>query len=328
MPADEETTTFEGMLKEHLELIDLELHVEEVPLWRRPMQASIKFVIESVEEIRGDTKEGFATKPWFAIIYQQVEQWYRTNYGAAFEKSGSSNRVANGTVIVRHMPVRVAVPLTRTTIETPGETVWLHFPNCVVKGEDPWNWLLDPPNLTTLGSSQRSRVLRRISGIATAYRQIRTNTIGVDGPSEVGALLNGVLGELNTSAECILSGSESNRGAAMWALQMAVERTAKALILQRTNKMPDETHNLSTLYDATIPQGESRKLLGKIPVAREMIDGRYGLGPMWTQQYMAEAHFAALQIIADLSGKLGRKMSIGGGRFLLKRPPWRTLPEA
>ena len=34
---------------------------------------------------------------------------------------------ATGVVLVRGVPVEVRVPLTRSTVETPGETTWLHF---------------------------------------------------------------------------------------------------------------------------------------------------------------------------------------------------------
>ncbi|MDF3207154.1 hypothetical protein EOA22_10400 [Mesorhizobium sp. M7A.F.Ca.US.014.04.1.1] len=321
--------TLEEAIAEHMQLIDLELQVEELPLWQRPLRASIKFVLESILDIRGDTKEDFAGKPWFAVIFHHIETWYRDTYGSAFDQS-SGEGFASGVVLVRHVPIEIRVPLTRTTPGTPGETVWLHFPLGIEQGETPTDWLVNPPNLAKIDLTESRKLKTRTTAVATALRRIRMNTMGVTAPDhEITELIDGVLSDLQNAAIGLLTDSDTARGAAMWSMQMAIERTIKAFILQKTGRKYRETHDLFYLYDDALPHcsGINRGLLKKLPNSREMMEGRYGLGTKWTIRYATEAYFAALMLISEFSARYDRKISVGGSRVHLKRPPWLTLPK-
>ncbi|TIT47560.1 MAG: hypothetical protein E5W64_16285 [Mesorhizobium sp.] len=127
----------------------------------------------------------------------------------------------------------------------------------------------------------------------------------------------------------MIANDDAMRGAAMWSLQMAAERTIKAFIFQKTGKKYREIHDLFYLYDDALPHcaGINRNLLKKLPNSREMVDGRYGLGGKWTIHFATEAYFAGLTLIAEFTSLLDRSLSVGGGRALVKRPPWSTLPE-
>ncbi len=321
--------TLEEAITEHMQLIDLELQVEELPLWQRPLKASIKFVLESILEMQGDTKEDFAAKPWFAVIFHHIENWYRDTYGSAFVQS-SGEGFASGVVLVRHVPTEVRVPLTRTTPGTPGETVWLHFPTSIEPDEMPTDWLVNPPNLAKIDLTESRKLEKRATAVATALRRIRMNTMGVTAPDqEITELIDGILSDLQNAARGLLTDSDTARGAAMWSVQMAIERTMKAFILQKTGKKYRVTHDLFYLYDDALPHcsGISRDLLKKLPNSREMVDGRYGLGAKWTIHYATEAYFAALTLISEFSARYDRKLSVGGSRVHLKRPPWLNLPK-
>ncbi|RWC84740.1 MAG: hypothetical protein EOS72_28850 [Mesorhizobium sp.] len=321
--------TLEEAIADHMKLIDLELQLEELALWQRPLRAAIKFTLESIIEIRGDTKENFATKEWFAIIFHHIENWYRETYGSAFEKS-SGDSVCSGVLLIRHVPVELRVPLTRTTPGTPGETVWLHFPIAMERGEKPEDWLINPPNLAKLEPSETRKLHKRMAATAVSLRRIRMNTMGViAADNEIKELIEGVLADLQNCAKGLIANDDAMRGAAMWSLQMAAERTIKAFIFQKTGKKYREIHDLFYLYDDALPHcaGINRNLLKKLPNSREMVDGRYGLGGKWTIHFATEAYFVGLTLIAEFTSLLDRSLSVGGGRALVKRPRWSTLPE-
>lgn len=321
--------TLEEAIADHIRLIDLELQLEELPLWQRPLRAAIKFTLESILEIRGDTKENFATKKWFSIIFHHIENWYREMYGSAFDQS-SGDSICSGVLLIRQVPIELRVPLTRTTPGTPGETVWLHFPNTLERGEKPEDWLITPPNLAKLEPAEIRKLRRRMAATAVSLRRIRMNTMGViAADDEIKELIDGVLADLQNCAKGLIANDDAVKGAAMWSLQMAVERAIKAFTFQKTGKKYRETHDLFYLYDDALPHcaAINRNLLKKLPNSREMVDGRYGLGRKWTIHFATEAYFAGLKLIAEFTTLLDRSLSVGGARVLVKRPPWLILPE-
>jgi len=311
----------------HLSNIDAELSAYEVPLKIRPLRASIMFVKDYVSEVSGDDKNNFEAKPWFAIIYHHVEQWYRDHYGPAFDRDRSA--IASGVVLVRDIPVEIRVLLTRSRVETPGETAWLLFPVEVAGDENPFTWLVDPPKLDKLLADERSKLTKQTTDIGTALRAIRINLMGVEPSDNVTqGLLDGVLAELEASARNILRNDTSGRGSALWALQMAVERTLKALSQHKRGSFR-EIHNLFELFDDVTAHLSTidRNLLKKLPHDKQVITDRYGLGGTPTLWEAANAYNAALEIISGISRLFKHKFYVGGGGVLLKRPPWLSLPS-
>lgn len=286
------------------------------------------FVQDWIIEIEGDDKTDFALKPWFAVIYHYTEEWYRDHYGPATEGNGTA--IASGVVSVRGISVEVKVPLTRTTVETPGETVWMHFPVTIDEGENPEDWLVDPPPLTKLDAPERKKLAKKLAEVGTGLRRIHTNLMGIN-PSDdtVNGLLMGIQPELESAAANILRRKASGRGAALWSLQMAVERILKAFAQHKTGGFR-RTHDLFALYDDVKDHGVSAKrtLLNKIPREPQIIADRYGLGGTPSLTELMHAYDAALAFVSEVSESFGREFSIGGARLLLKKPPWTELPPA
>jgi hypothetical protein len=307
-------------------IIDAELSADQVALKQRPLRAAITFVKDWVLEVSGDDKRDFAGKPWFAIIYYHVERWYRDHYGPAFERDTSG--IARGVVLIRDVPVELRVPLTKSKVETPGETAWLYFPVDVGAEENPLTWLIDAPTLEKLDHDERENVRKDATAVACSLRSIRQYLMGVD-PSDdtVNGLLDGVLVEVEAAAGHILHNDTSSIGSALWALQMAVERTLKAFLQHKTGAFRT-IHNLFELFDDAAPHGltADRNLLKLLPRDRETIDIRYGLGEARNLWKAIEAYRAALSVISGIAPSFKRKFNIAGGGLLLARPPWLSLP--
>jgi hypothetical protein len=323
-----EKATLKQAIYGHLPLIDARLAADDSLLATRPFEAAAMFVTDCVIEVSIDPdKDDFAAKPWFAIIYRHVEDWYRETYGEAMNR-GPGN-VACGVVLIRGLPVELAVPLTRSKVETPGKTVWLSFPVTVEHDENPFDWLRASPNLETLGTAEISEIRKDAGDIATALRSIRTNLMGVEPHDDtVSGFLDGVLAEFESAARQILRVDATGRASALWTLQIAVERALKAFAQHKSGAFR-KIHNLDLLFDeiAGYGIGADRNLLKKLPRDSDVTDDRYGLRGTPTVWETFEAYKAALSIVSSVSRHFNRKISIGGGSLLVGKAPWTTLPS-
>jgi hypothetical protein len=331
-PAETAPRDLKQAIYQFMPLIDPILAAAETPLGMRALHAATRFVEDLVVDVSTETdkenfKENFALKPWFAIIYHHVDNWYRETYAEALKRG--HEKTACGVVLVRDLPVELDVPLTTSRIETPGETAWLTFPVTVEEDEEPLSWLKGAPNIVHLSEQDQTRVLNDAVEVATALRSIRINFMGVEPRDDtVSGLLEGVLPEFESAARQILRRETSGRASALWTLQMALERVLKAYAQHRMGTFR-QIHNLFELFDDAARHGFNgdRELLKKLPRDREVMSDRYGLRGTPTLQEMIEAYNAALTLVSVASGQFNRKFNVGGASFLLRKAPWITLPS-
>jgi hypothetical protein len=320
--------TLEESIAENLVKIDVILSAQETPLRMRPFSAATIFVEHCIVEISGDVKTDYAVKPWFAIIYHHIDQWYRDHYGAAF--NAKTDSIAIGLVLVRDIPVEIQVPLTTSRVEVPGETAWIKFPIEVDPDEAPLSWLVSPPNLVRLSDGEHAQLTSDATSVAKALRSIKVNFMGIEPADEtVNGLLEGVMPELETAARNVLRNDAHGHGGALWALQMAVERTLKAFSQHKSGTFR-KIHNLFELFDDVASHGVKvdRVLLKKLPGDKEVMNDRYGLGSTPSLREVVEAYKAALSIVGCFSHDFRRKVNVGGASFLIGKAPWTTLPSA
>jgi hypothetical protein len=331
--ANRKPNDLEQLINDFMPHIDAWLGQSDMSLTERLLNAATVFVDEIIIEVRnGDKVEDkgsstdYVTRPWFAIIYHYVERWYRERYGEALHVNEGGR--AHGFVLVRNLPVELIVRLTRIRVETPGETAWLSFPKEVESDEDPLSWLGKSPNIAALGDADKESLVQDTSQVASALRAIRVNSMGIEPSGDVMyALLNGVPSEFESAAQKAIRNDASARPGALWNIHIAVERALKAFNQHKTGKFR-EIHNLFELYDDVAGHGitANRNLLRTLRRESEVIDNRYGLGDMPTIQEVFGAYKAGLTFVSSVVQSFKRKISIGGGSFLLAKPPWTTLP--
>ncbi|ESQ92530.1 HEPN domain-containing protein [Asticcacaulis benevestitus] len=316
-----------SIISEFLETVDPLFNEIDKPLSQRPLLAGIHFIDTRVISLSGHAKAEFATSPHFAHIYHHIKAWYDDRYGPMMR--GNPSGFALAVVKVLGQPVAVKVPLTTSEVAEEGKTAWLCFPDEVMVSERPLAWLDQAPNLATLTGSQKSALRARIAKTGTALRRVRLHLMGIEPPNpEVDDLLDGVLSALEVAATGIVANTPTSRLGAMWPLQMALERSMKALCLHKTGTF-QEIHDLYYLYDfiAAYCPLVNRDKLKYLPNSRLMIDGRYGLAPKPSLDDAMAAYNATLEIVSGIAMQFDQKYRINNLRILLKKPPWTTLPD-
>jgi len=108
-------------------------------------------------------------------FFHDAGSWYREIHGDAFERGGTDT--ALGLVLVRAIPVELAVPIARSRVEVPGKTAWLKFLIKVEDDENPLDWLRGAPNIALLDETEAKRVPTDAVRVATALLSIQMNAI-------------------------------------------------------------------------------------------------------------------------------------------------------
>jgi hypothetical protein len=222
----------------------------------------------------------------------------------------------------------LTIPLTRSRVETPGESAWLSFPREVESDEDPLRWLRKSPNVAALADGDKKALFKDACEIATAHRSIRVNSMGIEPSDEtMYGLLNGIPGEFDSAAQKAIRNEAAGRPAALWNIHLAIERALKAFSQHKAGTFR-ETHNLFTLFDDVAAHGivADRNALKKLRRESDVIDNRYGLGDAPTVHEAFAAYKTGLTFVSSVVKSFKRKINIGGASFLVGKPPWTSLP--
>lgn len=75
--------TFQAFLTDLLPQLDEALAKAGKSVSERPMEAARFIVNELIVDIKGDTKDNFLQKSWFASIFLIAQDWFKKRYGNA-----------------------------------------------------------------------------------------------------------------------------------------------------------------------------------------------------------------------------------------------------
>lgn len=314
--------TFESELGRCLVLIDDELNARDTPLRSRPLKAATLFVKDFISEIKGDTKERYYEKPWFAAIFAGVLEWYRQKYGRAMEKRDEGFPTV---ILIHGVPFSVSVPLTHSEADVPGKTVWLSFETRLGRDESPRSWIDSPPSLEALPARASNRLDRELAVLTTSIRTINLDlmTASVSAPA-FDEMRSIALLSLANAGRHIREATKHSLPLAIWDLNYALENAMKCLILQGGSDF-SHVHDLDLLLRETAKVGKrpfSKCSLRFLPKVKKVIAHRYGTALPGGLRAAYAAYFTALQRLVRITQKLNREGDFSGARILLKRPPW------
>jgi hypothetical protein len=329
---EDDPETFDEYFEAALPLIDDALAKENIGLLQRPLRAAITFVTQYVIEVDIDGKPeaprfadgAFTSEPWFRGLFQLVEEWYRQRYGAAMDKPYS--REAMGFVVVWGTPFKLEVPTRTVTVGTPGKTIWLGFPESVLPGEDPTQWIVDPPNISGMTRKDFLGLARKTKEVGNLLRSIEVKLLGIGRISDTSrGFIQAIRGHLVTAAQQVIENWErKGTSKAAWEMQMVCECALKALSNEKLSTFR-ETHDLFTLYDDVLPflGGLKRTDLTKLPRWKQMADLRYGQGRAPEMDECYKMYLATLRVV---DGALAPLVSLGLGeaRIEVALAPWKT----
>ncbi len=313
----------QSIVREQMTVIDEILAQRGTSLIIRPFEAACVFVDECIVEIRGDTKDDYWEKKWFADIYCWTEEWYRERYGDALKNQEKDN--AKGIARVYRTPFALDIPLTLSEPQEPGKTVWVIFPVEVMPTETPVDWLRPKPNLKQLSEQQFAQLTEEISFVASALRAINVNLMTAEYPdSTLQMLAGGIAAHLKKAVQDILSGKPEQISVAFWEIHLAVEKAIKVFLKQKGGNPPNihDLAKLRELADSFVDSTELNDSFNHCPSDKEAIKYRYGESENISTEEAIQFYFNSLRIVTFYTKVLHRKYIMNNARFLIKSPPW------
>ncbi len=321
---------FETMLSEALDAIDRGLAEGDMPLTTRPLTAARYFVRYWVSQVEDGQSEGphapgefsdYLTSDWFKVIYARTVAWYADRYGSAMDRD---ERSFAGCIPILGTAFLLRVPIITKRSGTPGETIWICYPDKIEDDEDALEWLENGPNIGSLPRGDGLKARRLANEVATLLRGIHVNLATVEKTdSRVWQLRDQILNHLEGAAEKIVRGKPEDLKHAQWDMQMACELSLKMLAQQRGGQFV-ESHDLYHLYDQ-LPPGDSpfdRKRLSQIPNWERMAEWRYGGGAGIPTATAFSRYKATLKIVFGVASVAQRKIRVGGARIEIRKAPF------
>lgn len=316
-----------------LDLFDLDLADQELPLSQRPLQALLMLFREGVIAVHaGDERlddpedlAGSVDKLWFRILFDAVENWYVERYGApAMEAKGSA--VLVGAQMIRGVPFAISIPANRVLAEEEGELAWMYFEDGLGEGENATSWIIDGPDLSKLECEARAIVVAEATRTAEVLRAIefRRVTFRSDGDHEVQKLIQSTSTYISHAANRMVSGRQPEIGPAWFDLQMANEAALKAVIRNNTSQQP-HIHPLCELLKIAERYGVIFDNAGLLdwPAFRDLSDWRYGQGSPLGLARLYSAYRVSLDLVSSCMSQITPGMDAGFG-ILVRYSPWKT----
>ncbi len=314
--------TFDEFLRDTLPWIDEHLAARGTAVQDRPLTAARQIVDLFVIEVRGDTKENYLQKTWFAGIFKSINKWYERRYGDALRKSRQAK--AFGIVTYFGTPYLLRVPLVFTE---PGEngTAWINFPCEVLPSEEPLDWIETPPPLDTMKPKRKLALRVAAIRVATALRAINLdmNTANLTKERHRG-LARSVIRHFEKAASDTATNEAENLSLAIWELQMACEKSIKVYLSQKQIEYP-ATHDLRALHRLALDGtdwSEVKTAMPGMPSEKRVMAWRYAEIPPPTPKEVERVYSSALVLCGAYAKRLSRKLIMRNAAIQIRRPPW------
>ena len=315
------TDSLLDQIQQRIEEIDELLSMNGVDLRDKPMAAARFFVDELIIEIKGDTKEDYLEKPWFAEIYQTIKNWYQNRFGERL--NSNTEKTTLGLVFFYSAMFILEIP---RVLEVPGDepmTKWISFPDSVQREEKPLNWIKHPPNYINMPANDRNMFKDETIWMANINRSIHRDFVTANLSEDYQiSIAHSIPVHLSIGAKYVV-GNSANINISIWQWHLAVEKALKLYIYQKNSK-PSPTHDLKLLISEANQRGLNYKsdILTLIPNKDDAIGYRYGEGKELSEDHIYKHYKDYLRICNSCSKALDRNMGARKARFLIQVPPW------
>lgn len=301
--------------------IDEKFTTLNIPIHDRFMRAAIFFVENYLESHPFESSSELIEHEAFSRdIVPLFMQWFHEKYGELVKPPHKSS--ATGIVTSYAQPLKIDIPLT-TSEPTNKGTAWLRFPDKVDDAESIEDFFDKKVPLNILNENQYSRLNDEVSELVSTIRTININLMTVEGlDAETTSMMGGIWSHFEKAVDDIISFRPERISVGCWELHLAMEKSFKVLIKQKTSKR-EFGHNLISLYEKVKPfcPEIDVSLLESLPTDKDAIKLRYAEQSRDLQDVLV-FYKKALKIVLVLTNNLDRKYRLNNAGFELRQATW------
>lgn len=301
--------------------IDAMFTKHNIPIHNRFMRAAILFVENYLKSHPFESNSEFMKHEAFSKdIVPLFMQWFYEKYGELVKPP--HQKVATGIVTSYAQPIKINIPLTTSEATNKG-TAWLRFPDKMNDSEKLESFFDKNVPLNILNENQHSKLYDEVSELVSATRTININLMTAEGlDTDSSSMMAGIWSHFEKAVDDIISFRPERISIGYWELHLAMEKSFKVLIKQKTSKR-EFGHNLISLYEkvkAFCPEIDV-SLLESLPTDKDAIKLRYAEQSIDLQDVLGY-YKTSLKIVLVLTNKLDRKYRLNNAGFELKQAPW------
>ncbi len=193
-----------SVFEDWMDVLDKILAQHGVPIHARPLSSAMLFIENAVESVRHEGNveeisegESFQTMrlPWFGVLIQEVEDWYKSTYSTALLQRPKSE--LRGAVAYRDSLLNLVVPVSTSHPAERNYQRWISFPDHIEDDEDVLSWINPPVCREEDPDSNLISLEAQVRQVATTLRFIASRVGNVvSNSNELQGLLKGALKNL------------------------------------------------------------------------------------------------------------------------------------
>lgn len=303
-------------------LIDDLLAESGIAIHKRFMRAGELFVHHFVRKSTFDSKEELLNSEAYSVVFLPIfNDWYWDKYGELAK--GPERDVYCGLVLAYNTPVKILIPATITRVVEPGKLAEITFPDSLEDYESIEDMLQTKFALEKMSESESSEFKIHAAKVVSLIRSINIDlNMASNLPPAAEKLSKGIWSHMEKAANDILTLTPERASIACWDIHLAVEKTLKVLISEKTRKL-EHGHNLKVLAEklAGSEPEINEHMFKNLPSDKEAIKLRYAELIKSIPDAVSYYH-ATLEIISIIASKLEHKYGIKNASITLKPSPW------
>lgn len=316
------THTLKNVIADHLPLIDNLLNDQKIPVFDRFMKAAFIFVEVAIVNSSFETKEELIkSKAFSECILPLINEWYWTKYGLLAKKT--TNSIYSGIVSSYAQPLLIRIPSILKRVKILGESCWLTFPDCLHESESLQEMIRPSINFDQMDDVKKTLLKEEATEIISLTRSINLNIMAADNlDEEIRSMSIGIWSHFEKAISDILSFQNERASIGCWELHLAIEKTFKVFLKQKSGKK-EYGHCLTTLNKKAKKYSPDIELslLEGLPTKEDAIKLRYA-ELIRTPYDAVEYYKSALKMVNTLASKLDRALSLNNGSILVNMAPW------
>lgn len=315
--------SLEGVIAKVLPVIDRKLSNKGIPVTRRQWRAAHIVVDHVIVSFDGEDKEDFLNSLGFGFVFRIVETWYQHVYGDSQSRLTKDKLL--GLIKIRQDLYLVAFsPLARIADDAQGH-MRLKFSDSLENGEDPFEFIIHPPPIAHLDSTEKRQVSEDVRENVVRMRRLWLGLTLLDGPGDaVEELSCALLNEINHAASYVAPFEARDLGTFLLSLRLCCELVLKLSLLQRngTFKHTHDFNKLCSGLSASDLRAFKEGVPGELWDYGVLCDSRYGRRISMPLDDIWELHSRTTNFLISFTSRLARLGKANGATAVLRVPVW------
>lgn len=313
---------FRSYVNEHMPFIDKMLAEEGIPVHSRLFVAGRMFVEIAIGGSSFNSKEELLKSgAYIECMLPIFNDWYFERYGDLIR--APENYTYSGVVGIYDRPVMLKIPGTTSTLLEPGRLARMKFSDHMEESESVEDLLESKFDLSKMEFSDRESLRADVEEVVALTRSINIDLNTASNLNEKTKLLaKSIWSHFEKAVADIASMDKSLSSLACWDIHLAIEKSLKVFISQKSGKL-EFGHDLQKLSSnaKSFDSSFDYSLVQNLPSDKDAIKLRYA-EEIRTHRDAIRYYMIGLRLVSQIALRLDHNIRIKNASIDLRKAPW------